>query len=206
MLWLVRGKGLENSGGEQVVLPPRLAPPAALAGAVARPRLHRRLDRALGRGAVLLSAGTGYGKTTLLSSWTAGLGDSVGVAWLSLEPRHMDPVLLAEHLRLALAPFLELPSAPGAGGIVAGLTAGAAQAKRPIVLVLDDAERLEAAEAFAPFGSLLERSPENLTIVVSGRREAPLPWPLLRGRGLLVELGPADLAFDAEETRTLLAR
>ena len=42
--------------------------------------------------------------------------------------------------------------------------------------------------------------------MVGGRHEPPLPWSLLRGRGLLVELGAADLAFAAEETRTLLAR
>jgi len=200
----VRGRGLEDAGDEQVGLPARLTPPAALADAVALSRLHRRLDRALGGGAALISAGAGYGKTTLLSSWTTSLGDSVDVAWLSLEPRHKDPVLLAEHLRLALAPALELPPAPGVGGIAAALAEGAAGAERPIVVVLDDADRLESAEAFAPFGSLLERSQENFTIVVSGRGDPPLPWPLLRGRGLLVELGAADLAFGAEETRTVL--
>src|SRR5512141_3191388 len=67
------------------VLPP---PPKA----VLRPGLIERLNEGLHRKLTLISAPAGFGKTTLVSEWVAGLrvGDRK-VAWLSLDEGDSDP-------------------------------------------------------------------------------------------------------------------
>lgn len=61
-------------------------------GLVARPALLDRMDRGTASKLILLSAPAGFGKTTLLAEWLAGIRANGGsVAWLSLDPSDSDP-------------------------------------------------------------------------------------------------------------------
>lgn len=61
---------------------------------VARPRLNERLSHVLERTLTLVSAGAGFGKTTLLTAWLAATSaDGPVAAWLSLDERDNDPVV-----------------------------------------------------------------------------------------------------------------
>jgi LuxR family transcriptional regulator, maltose regulon positive regulatory protein len=55
--------------GETALLATKLAVPRVARGLIARPVLTRRLDAAVGRGLILVTAPPGFGKTTLLASW-----------------------------------------------------------------------------------------------------------------------------------------
>jgi LuxR family maltose regulon positive regulatory protein len=82
--------------------------PPVPAGWIPRERLFRRLDEGLSRRWILVSTPPGFGKTTLLSSWSAGL--ETPSAWLTLDEGDND---LARFLQYLTAAFRE------AGGVAA---------------------------------------------------------------------------------------
>ena len=154
-------------------------------------------------GVGLITAGAGYGKTCLLASWTAPKRAMMDVAWLALEPDHNDPLVLADHLRLAVRPFLQV----GPGGlerVVAVIARAAIGRERPLLLVLDDAHQLNSNDALTTLGEVLNRRPPGLYVVIAGRAPMPGPWTRLRAMRELVELHGSDLAFDDYEARALL--
>ena len=53
--------------------------------------------------------------------------------------------------------------------------------------------------------SLCRQAPPRLHLVLASRSELPFPIERLRGQGQVLELAGAELAFDADETATLLA-
>src|SRR5512137_497650 len=72
-------------------------PPARLA-LVPRPRLVERLQTGLRGPLTLISAPTGYGKTTLVAEWRAGPGATVPAAWLALDKEDNDPARFLHYL------------------------------------------------------------------------------------------------------------
>ena len=78
------------------ILPRRLP-----TGAISRPLLIERLEAGQSADLTLLSAPAGYGKTTLLTAWLATLTVR-RYAWVSMDPRDIDPVRLWTHVLLAL--------------------------------------------------------------------------------------------------------
>ncbi len=96
------------SGATPPPAPPVVAPGAAIPGVpllatklylpkgrpglVGRPRLTAQLNEGLTGAITLISAPTGFGKTTLLSEWLAQMSAGAGrVAWLSLDAADSDP-------------------------------------------------------------------------------------------------------------------
>src|SRR5437588_8561983 len=74
---------------------PRLRP-----NVVSRPRLLERLNEGLHRKLTLISAPAGFGKTTLVSEWVAGIERPT--AWLSLDEGENDPARFLSYLVAAL--------------------------------------------------------------------------------------------------------
>src|SRR6201999_2330159 len=73
------------------------------------------------------------------------------------------------------------------------------------VLVLDDIEVLAEPEILDALSFLVEHCPPRLHLVLLGRTEPELPLARWRGRGLLVEIGAAQLRFSPAEAGELLA-
>ena len=82
------------------LLATKLHIPSVRRGLVSRSRLIERLNAGLARKLILVSAPAGFGKTTLLSAWTANCGRPV--AWLSLDERDNDPARFLAYLVAAL--------------------------------------------------------------------------------------------------------
>jgi LuxR family transcriptional regulator, maltose regulon positive regulatory protein len=83
------------------ILATKLYVPPPQPKAVLRPRLIERLnEEALHRKLTLISAPAGFGKTTLLGEWVAGL--SRPAAWLSLDEGDNDPARFLAYLVAAL--------------------------------------------------------------------------------------------------------
>jgi tetratricopeptide (TPR) repeat protein len=171
----------------------RLLPPRT-AREVERVRLLEVLHQGYAKSPVLvLAAGAGYGKSTLLASWPA--------VWITLGEDCSDPVVLGWHLVEAYTPRLGQGLEAVAGALERGAWASAGEAfvealadLPPHLLVLDEAQRAGSREAAALLRTLTPVP--GLRIAVLTRRAAP--WEVL-GR----VLGENDLAFDAGEALQL---
>ena len=195
------------------ILTTKLFIPPALPAVLLRPDLLERLDRGRKAPLTLLSAPPGYGKTTLLSLWAANHPGSV--AWLTLDDGDNDPARFFQHL-LASIQTVEPQIGSGitlriergkpipAESILAPVLNQLASSGLDLSLVLDDYHVIEATSIHAALTYLLEHAPPNLHLVIATRSDPPLPLALMRGRGQLVELRAAELAFTAQETSNFL--
>ena len=199
----------------------KLLPPVAPASLLGRDRLFARLDEALERRLTIVVADAGFGKSTLLSAWAAG----INCAWYSASPEDESLAIFArgivDALRLrvppmpteiagavvsAAGPDAEADDRARAQGVAALVSeALQAQLRRDLVLVVDDVHELSGSPgAMQLIESLCRQAPTQLHVVLASRFEPPFPIERLRGQGQVLELSGADLAFDVEETAGLL--
>ncbi len=161
---------------------------------------------------VAIVAAAGYGKTTLLGQW--GETDPSAVAWISLDAGDNDPVVLLTHMAVALDRIEPLSpsvfaalSSQGASvmsTVLPRLGAALASMTRPVVLLLDDVHSLVEQACLDVIAELAERLPVGSQLVVTSRTVPALPLARLRARGVLAEVGAADLALDAGGARSLM--
>ena len=188
---------------------------------VLRPRLIDRLNeglyqsQAFSRKLTLISAPAGFGKTTLVSAWTAGCGRPV--AWLSLDAGDNDPACFLTYFIAALQTI-----APGIGEGILGILQ-ATQSKPPPIetllttllnelstlpdhplLVLDDYHVIETQALNQGLTFLIEHLPSRLHMVIVTREDPPFPLARLRARGQLNELRASDLRFTTVEAAEFL--
>jgi ATP/maltotriose-dependent transcriptional regulator MalT/DNA-binding SARP family transcriptional activator len=181
---------------------------------IPRVRLAARIGDALETGSLIVTAGAGYGKTTALEQ---GLGERVAV-WLSCSQAERAPGTLLMRIVKGVA-----GAAPGASDAVAERLASGTQRVdvmaitrellvdlprllvEPLVLVFDDAEQLDEADASRGLISeLLRAEVPLLRVAVASRRPLELRIAKTRTAGRLTELNAADLAFDGEECGAVL--
>jgi LuxR family maltose regulon positive regulatory protein len=74
----------------QTLLHTKLMPPRLPSAVVPRDELFARLDAGLAKKASLVTAPTGFGKTTLVGMWIASRG--VPSAWLTLDEHDHEPI------------------------------------------------------------------------------------------------------------------
>jgi len=198
----------------------KILPPALPAAWVERPELLARLEGALQRRLTTVVAGPGYGKSTLLANWAA----AVRASWYGLEREDAAlPVFvrgLVEALRLRLPGLpsdvaAAVDAGPGPDGDEGARADGIAavlgevleqQLGSDLVLVLDDVQEIAAGSPPAHLvEALCRHAPPGFHLVLCSRAEPPFPVERLRGRGQVLELDGARLAFTPEETVALLA-
>ena len=212
---------MRDEGGAIVrTLTAKILPPDTPPGYVARPKLEARLAEAMARRLTTIVAGAGFGKSTLLSAWSRDLR----CAWYTLD--RDDEALptfargLVDSLRVRLPgipvdPLRAVEAASGpdadeaaradalAGAICQALDQELAE---DVALVLDDVGEIAAG---GPAARLIEglarQAPSTFHLVLASRSDPPFPVSRLRGRGHVLELGPADLAFTPEEVGEFLA-
>jgi len=187
---------------------------------VSRARLIERLNTGLHRKLTLISAPAGFGKTTLLSEWVAGI--EWPVAWVSLDKGDNDPARFWTYLIAALQTvhadsgnaalaMLQSPEPPPAPseGIEAVLTTLINEMRvipEGLVLVLDDYHMIEAQPIHDGLTFLLDHLPPQMLLIIATRADPPLHLAHLRGSGQLTELRQADLGFTPDEAAEFLNR
>ena len=191
----------------------RCRPPSLQQGLHPRQRLTRRLIEARGRPVVLLRAPAGYGKTCLLSEWSAV--DGRPFAWATLTGDDNDPATLVSLVALALDAiepvgwevFEALSSGRPDAGDIARQRLGRALGRRqvPFVLVLDNLHVLRSRAARAVIETLWTALPAASQLALASRTGAELPVGRLRAQGSLVELRTTDLAMTRSEGAAVLA-
>jgi LuxR family transcriptional regulator, maltose regulon positive regulatory protein len=156
-------------------------------------------------------APAGYGKTTLLSQWAER--DSRPFAWVTLDERDNDPVVLLRHIAAALmrdqplderlVDALRNPT-PALWSQAVPRLAAELSARHPIVLLLDDFNLLRSRGALETVAALIDDEVEGSMLVASTRVTPTPPLAPLRASGRLLELGPDALALSKREAQLLL--
>lgn len=197
----------------------KFAPELLSQALLARPRVVARLDEALARRLTIVVADAGWGKSVVLGAWAA----TVPSVWYSASPDDESlatfvlGIATAFHRRLpALSRELRSVVQPSVGpdgdeadraGPVATLLCDVLEQEldEDLAVVFDDAHELGRDGPSARLlQELCRQAPPQLHIVLSTRLEPPFPVQRLRGRGEVLDLDAAMLAFDAHEVAELL--
>ncbi len=191
----------------------KLRPPAQREQTVPRERLFERLAPRPGVKLTLIAAPAGSGKTTMLALWCAAQAPMRPVAWVSLDERDNDPVILWVHILEAIrqacpqvdvSPTPELVGSSAIVGLVLPRLVNELARQGDVALVLDDFHALSSGVSRESVAWLVDHAPGTLQIVVSSRTEPALPLAALRAHGALSEVRADELAFTAEEADALL--
>jgi LuxR family transcriptional regulator, maltose regulon positive regulatory protein len=198
-----------------VLMATKLSTPARRAGSVARPGLVASLESGRSAKLTLVSAPTGWGKTSLLAEWAAR--SSARFAWVSLDRGDDEPLRFwryvvaalyaAEPVALAVAERrLRGPVVSITEEVLPVLVNGLVEVEHRLVLVLDDFHLIMRAETLAQVDYLLDRLPPALHVAVATQSDPRLRLGRLRALGDLAELRGEQLRFSDEEATSLLNR
>ncbi len=202
----------EAQTAHRFVLGTKIAPPPLRHEHIDRERLFVRLDEAVARPLTLVSAPTGFGKTTLLAAWarrasrrtawltiTAGDSDTVRLAAGIVASLRRAGVVLGDHVdRDLVAPGIDVADEvlPKILGSIDGIDS--------VVLVLDDYHLLSGAAAHHLVETLVSDLPASLRVVIASRADPSLPLGRLRAMGSMVEIRADQLRFDPDEADQFL--
>jgi LuxR family maltose regulon positive regulatory protein len=205
------------TAGRDAVLPllgTKLAIPREPPALIDRPRLRQAVEAGLDKPVLLVSAGPGWGKTTLLSAWAHSTMTGYVIAWLTVEPadvgrqfwRYVHAALTAAGARGSDGEQLPAPRAASDDGYLILLVDALAAMAAPAVLILDDVQVLTDTQTLAGLGFLVRHAGTRLRLVLATRSKPALPLQRWRIRGELSELPAAQLAFTESEAKALLVR
>jgi LuxR family maltose regulon positive regulatory protein len=202
----------------RIVLKPKLRAPVPRPEQLVRHRLLELLRNALDFKVTIISAPTGYGKTTLLAHWRQVEEAEVPFAWVSLDEQDNDPIRLWRHIVEALRQVM--PEAEDFGAdVLVGMSAvgqdfvgitlptlinDLAELPYQVVVVLDDYQFLTEEGSHETVAFFVDHLPENFHLVISSRTDPPLPLGRLRARAEMNEIRTEELAFSEEEAACLL--
>ncbi len=191
----------------------KLMPPRLHAAVIQREDLLARLDRSLAKKLTLVTASTGFGKTTLVGMWTASR--KFPSAWVTLDENDNDPARFWTYVITAIRTF---DPALGKAQLSALMTSqllpfkslltplinDLADLNEHYVLVLDDYQAIHSNEINQGVTFLLQHLPEALHLVLITRTHPDLPLAILRVRDEMIEIDAASLRFNQKETEEFL--
>jgi len=166
-------------------IPTKLQLPAPRPGLVLRPRLVQQLNAGLTGKLTLISASTGFGKTTLASLWLQHCGRPA--AWLALDELDNDPLRFLTYLLRALqtlqpgfgAALLEnLKASPAISlATLEALIGEMAEIPTAFLLALDDYHLITNPAIQEMLQFVLNNQPGNRTWSSSAAPTRPGRWP-----------------------------
>jgi LuxR family transcriptional regulator, maltose regulon positive regulatory protein len=193
--------------------------PHSRADVVSRPRVLEILNEGLTRPSalILVSASAGYGKTTLVMSWLWIVNRRY--AWLALGTEDDN---LPRFIAYLIASLQKLHPSIGqtAQQMLAGFGSDSLQVDavlsalipdlskfaEPVLFVLEDYHCIESSAIHAFVEALIQHSWPHLQIILTTRRDPPLPLARWRARNQLTEIRTADLQFTLDEAAEFLQR
>lgn len=194
------------------IIQTKLIPPKLGKNILRRERLLKLLSEGMDKKLILLCAGPGYGKTTLLAQWVDELPHPF--VWYDLDKTDRDAAVfftyIIEGLRRHYSDFGKLTESAilHTRNISANTETVAGTLINEIVelideeifLILDDYHNLDRCKPVnAIIDYLLSRPPENLHLVVSSREEPGLALGKLRAEGQTLEVARDELGFTHRE-------
>ena len=207
---------LATSVWQMAALAPKLRIPLSRRALVQRARLRNPFTQAAGGlpRLVLIAAGAGFGKTTLLTQWLTE-APTHRVAWVSLDEGDADVKQFLADLVASLAltdeevgreatSLLGGDRGAPAEDVLASLINDLDQTTLSTIIALDDYHRAGSASVDEAVLFLLENLPPQVTVVITTRADPPLPLARFRTRGELIEVRAADLRFTHDEADEFL--
>ncbi|MEU9283568.1 LuxR C-terminal-related transcriptional regulator [Streptomyces sp. NPDC048275] len=191
----------------------RFALPTSPATFLRRERLAQHLDQALLTPLTMVNGAAGAGKTLLVADWAAGLGQPV--AWLTTDAADQGAGMFWAYVLQALRTSgVPVPGEIGCPGdasrvdlkLLARLAAHLSGADRPVIVVLDEFDRVTAPEIADQLEFVLHHSGRGMRLILVTRTEPLLPLHRYRAVGDMTEIRDAELAFTPEEAAVLLER
>jgi LuxR family maltose regulon positive regulatory protein len=211
------GQYAHERGGEPgQLLETKLYAPPIRPDVVARPRLADAIRTGPGQKLTVVVAPAGFGKTTLLAGWLAGVtGEGMGTAWVSLDPSENEPTLFWRYVIGALQKIdpgvgdsalsqLHSSHPPPIEAVLRTLINEVDAAGRDFTIVFDDYHVIDAAPIHTGMTFLLDRLPRRMHIVIASRSDPPLALHRMRARGELAELRVDDMRFTPSEASAFL--
>jgi LuxR family transcriptional regulator, maltose regulon positive regulatory protein len=194
------------------VLESKLRPPPHHGRNVPRAKLIERLERAHATPIIVVSAGPGWGKTTLLAQWAAR--SRRAFAWISVDERDNDPIVFLSYVAVGLDRVARLdpnvfealrsPGVSVEATVVPRLSAALAAFEHDAVLVLDDLHLIDDARCLDAIAALATHAPAGLQMAVATRGAPPIPVEVMRAQRLTLEIGADDLRLSRSEARQVL--
>ncbi len=170
--------------------------------------LYKNLDKKL----ILLCAGPGYGKTTLLSQFVTDY--RLPYVYYHLEKEDAEVSVFIPHLIAGIRKLYpkfgtktektlipQIPINITLGTFVNELLE---YVTNDIYIIIDDYHNLEVPVIDNLMKFLLEQSPLNIHFIITTRSILPIPISNLRAKGEVFELKNEHLCFTREETRAFL--
>jgi LuxR family maltose regulon positive regulatory protein len=183
----------------------KLAPMPDHAATVRRARLDAVLSE--GRPVTLLSAMSGYGKTTAVRHWFEQAHQNVG--WTNIDRLDAEPAVFWAHFVAALStacpeiddePALLLQERGGADRVfLAVLVSEISAASAPVTVVLDGLDQIVDRQTIDDVALVVDRCHERLRLVITTQVDPSLPLGRWRRLGWLRELREDDLRLLDDE-------
>jgi LuxR family maltose regulon positive regulatory protein len=193
------------------VVESKIHEPVLRSGLVSRTALINRLRATGSFPVVAVTAPAGYGKTTMLAQWA--VRDPRPFAWISIDERDSDPIVLLRHLGAAIHAIeplepevIEALAAPGPSiwAMAIPRLGSKISLSEPMVIVLDDAHVLPPGDSLEAVKVLADHIPDGSLMVLAGRAAPKLPIAAMRASGRLLEMGVEQLALTPREGQLLL--
>lgn len=187
----------------------KLFPPAVADNTILRPSLLKSIDKTLDTRLTLVSASTGFGKSTLVSQWLQTV-EQVSFGWYALDEDDNDPVRFFRYLQATIQIAFGLQTDPAT--IVYAVTTDVLSDvlinllnqvvldhDLSYVIVLDDFHLIHNHIIEMLVMTLLEHMPDACHLLLISRVDPPIPLGRLRAQGQLTEIRQHDLRFSSED-------
>ncbi len=195
------------------ILATKIYRPLPRTDTVERPRLIERLNAGMSRKLTLVSAAAGFGKTALISEWTAGLAQPT--AWFSLDERDKEPQRFLTYFVAALQkievsgrslnleesviPLLQSPQPLPFESVLIPLLNEISLLPDKFLFVLDDYHLVDTQAIDEIVIFLIEHMPPQMHLVITTREDPPFPLARYRAKGQMAECRDKDLRFTPTE-------
>jgi LuxR family maltose regulon positive regulatory protein len=187
--------------------------PRPHAGVIERRGLLTRLDAGLAKRLTLVCGPTGFGKTTLVSTWIAR--GHFPSAWVTLDENDNDPIRFWTYLVSAVRTIdpnigkatlsaLMSPQPKPFESLLTPFLNDLARLQENSALVLEDYHAITSGEIHEGLSFLIQHLPDSLHMILITRMSPDLPVAILRARGELVEIDAAGLRLNVDETAAFL--
>jgi LuxR family transcriptional regulator, maltose regulon positive regulatory protein len=200
---------------ESPLITTKLLIPTPRQGMVSRPLLLEFMYKGIEKKLTLISASSGYGKTSLMAEWCARQETDYPLAWVSLEKGDNDPAHFMSYLLAALqniqdglgedvGAMMQGTQNPLDITIVSLLINKLSEVPNEFVLILEDYHVIESQEIHQMMIFLLEHLPPQMHLVILSRADPPFPLARLRARSELLEIRAKDLRFSLDDATAFL--
>lgn len=183
---------------------------------VKRVDLFEKLDEAINYKVILVTAPAGFGKSTLISSWsTYKVKNKQLISWVSLDERDDDPLIFWKYILYAVNQRYE--------GIVENSLSVINSSKfsysfeteilsviindlhtlnKDLFIVIDDLYLIKDNTIYEQLKYLIKNIPPNVHIIIISRTVPEVGIGRLRATDCLLELSQEELSFGKEEVKT----